>query len=106
MSKFIFSASEKANVIVKKEGSDEELQKFSISSVSSGCLLCCSDGSLVRVTNDSNVIEFSPIIKGLAKTKIVPADVLKNKNGQLEMEGELTWFTFMSYPQKLIIPQE
>lgn len=106
MPKFVFSAADKSNVIIKKEGSEEELQKFSIGSVSSGCLLCCSDGSLVRVTNDSNVIEFNPIIKGLAKTKIVPADVLKNKDGLLEIEGELTWFTFMSYPQKLIISQE
>ena len=104
--KIIFSASDKVNVIVKKEGSDEELQKFSIGSISSGCILSCSDGSLIRVTNDSNVVEFSPIIKGLAKTKIIPADVLKNKNGLLEIEGELIWFTFMNYPQKLIIPQE
>lgn len=52
------------------------------------------------------MVEFSQIVKGSAKVKIFPADTLKNTHGRLEMEGEFTWFTFMSYPQKLIIPQE
>lgn len=106
MSKILFSASDKSNVSVTKDGSETELQNFSIGSVSSGCLLCCSDGSLIRVTNDANVVEFSKIVQGSAKVKIYPADTLKNTHGHLEMDGELTWFTFMSYPQKLIIPQE
>lgn len=106
MQKYIFSAEDKSNVIVKKEGSEDELQKFSLGSVSSNCLLCCSDGSLVKVSNDNNVIEFSKIIQGSASIYISNADALFKVDGTLEIEGNLTWFTFMSYPQKLIIPQE
>lgn len=104
MGKYNLSALDKSNVSVTTQQGEEtvELQKFAIGSASSGCLLCVSDGSLVRVSNDTGVIEFSVLVKGSAKVKAIPADILKNTSGSIEFDGELTWMTFMSYPQKLI----
>lgn len=103
MAKFQITASNANKITVSKE--TEKLQDFSLSTTSSGCILCCSDGTLLRVTNDSGVIDFSTIVKGSATIEVTPSEVLQKVNGSVELDGEFTWFTCMNYPQKIFIPQ-
>ncbi len=106
MSIFRFIAASKSTIVVKKDNSEQLLKEFSIGSTSSGCILCVSDGSMIRVINDSDVVEFHGIVQGSANVTIIDANVLEGAHGELEIEGDVTWLTFMNYPQRLIITQE
>lgn len=79
---------------------NQVVQKFNLMPNSSG-LLSASDGSLIRVLNDTGVVEFVPIIA--PNVVIMEADHAEKAHGEVEFTQPIAWIVYNASPQKFIL---
>jgi hypothetical protein len=92
--------------LLRLNGKEEtELAKLTIPQYSTYNILHCSDGTMLKVTTENDVVDFGILVNGSAKATIANSDILKKQNGSCELEGDFKWFSIAVNPQKVFITE-